>query len=132
MKAIKKITALSLAMVFLLSSLGFTINKMVCFKSGKTKISLTQLKDCCPKKESANPVVKAQCCDINNTSFHFNDFNSSSKKNIPTAGDCVLSINKYSFKLINYHNLSTELFFADLPPPLYGRQLLSFISILVI
>jgi len=105
---------------------------MVCFKSGKTKISLTQLKDCCPKKESANPVVKAQCCDINNTSFHLNDFNSSSKKNIPTAGDVVLAINKYAFIHTQYNHLTAVIVTADPPPPIYGRQLLSFISILTI
>lgn len=132
MKAIKKTIALFLAMVFILSSLGFTINKMVCLKSGKVKISLSHLKDCCPEKKSSLPVIKAQCCDINNTSFHLNDFNSSQKNNIPVADDCVLAINKFSFTNINCNNTTSKLVFADLPPPLYGRQLLSFISILII
>ncbi|MCE9538647.1 MAG: hypothetical protein K8R85_05450 [Bacteroidetes bacterium] len=132
MKVIKKTTTLLLAMVFILSSLGFTINKMVCLKSGKVKISLSNLKDCCPEEKSSLPVIKAQCCDINNTSFHLNDFNSSQKNNIPVADDCVLAINKYSFATQNYNTPSSKLVFTDLPPPLYGRQLLSFISILII
>ncbi|MES2286978.1 MAG: hypothetical protein V4547_14905 [Bacteroidota bacterium] len=132
MKAIKKTTALFLAMVFILSSLGFTINKMICFKSGKVKVSLSHLKDCCAEEKSALPIVKAQCCDINSTSFHLNDFNSSQKNNVPVADDCVLAINKYSFPCGNYNTPSSKLLFADLPPPLYGRQLLSFISILII
>ncbi len=132
MNTIKKTTALFLAMVFILSSLGFTINKMICLKSGKTKISLTQLKDCCPKKKSPESVIKTQCCHITNTSFHLTDFNSSHKNTIPVADDCVLAINKYSFPKKNYSNPSSKLFFADLPPPYYGRQLLSFISILTI
>jgi len=132
MKAIKKTTALFLAMVFILSSLGFTINKMVCLKSGKVKISLSPLKECCPGKKNSGPIVKTKCCDINNTSFHLNDFNSSQKSNISVADDYVLAINKFSFTNKNYNNTTSKLVFADLPPPLYGRQLLSFISILTI
>lgn len=132
MKAIKTTITLFLAIVFILSSLGFTINKMVCLKSGKVRISLSNLKDCCPEEKSSIPVIKAQCCDINNTSFHLNDFNSSQNNTIPVADDCVLAINKFSFTSRNYSNLTSELFFADLPPPFYGRQLLSFISILII
>ncbi len=132
MKAIKKTTALFLAVVFILSSLGFTINKMICFKSGKVKVSLSQLKDCCPEEKSSLPVIKAPCCNINSTSFHLNDFNSSQKNNIPVADDCVLAINKYACTNGNYNRPSSKFIFADLPPPLYGRQLLSFISILII
>ena len=132
MKAIKKTTALFLAMVFILSSLGFTINKMICLKSDKVKISLSELKDCCPQKKSSLPVIKAKCCDINNTSFHLNDFNSSQKNDVPVAESCVLAIDQSSFVNSNSINPTSKLIFADLPPPIYGRQLLSFISILII
>ena len=89
MKLVQKITSLFLAVVFVLSSLGFTINKMVCLKSGKTKVSLTHVKDCCPEKKSTVPVVKAQCCDIQNSSFKLTDFNPSQKQNVPASFELV-------------------------------------------
>lgn len=132
MKFIQKITTVFLAIVFLLSSLGFTANKMVCLKSGKIKMSLTPVKDCCHEKKSTSPHIKAQCCDLTNTSFHLNDFNSAQKNTIPAAADFILPINKYAITYENCNNHPSKLFFTDLPPPLYGRQLLSFISTLII
>lgn len=132
MNAIKKTTALFLAMVFILSSLGFTINKMVCLKSGKVKISLSHLKECCPGEKNSGTIIKTKCCDINNTSFHLTDFDASQKSKINVADGCVLAINKFSFTNKNYSTTTSKLEFADLPPPISGRELLSFISILKI
>jgi hypothetical protein len=130
MKLFQKITSLFLAVVFVLSSLGFTINKMVCLKSGKTKVSLTHVKDCCPEKKSTIPVVKAQCCDIQNSSFKLTDFNPSQKHNVPVSFELVSFITS-SISVPNH--VDSKLFvlhFADLPPPIHGRTLLNFISTL--
>lgn len=147
MKVIQKITSVFLAVLFLLSSLGFTVGKMVCLKSGKTKVSLSSVEDCCAKakKQNANccdeeqentssdfVVKKSDCCDISNTTLQLNDFNPSHKKEL-TAVEHTLFISESSF----YFNTSvTEnksiLSFADLPPPLHGRTLLNFISVLTI
>lgn len=132
MKILQKITALFLATVFVLSSLGFTINKMVCFKSGKTLLSLTHVKDCCPDKKSTIPVVKAQCCDIQNTSFKLTDYSVAQKHELPASQE-LISPSEYSFTFIPAAVQTVAvLSFADLPPPLSGRSLLQFISILLI
>ena len=130
MKLFQKITSLFLAVVFVLSSLGFTINKMVCLRSGKTKVSLTHLKDCCPEKKSTIPVVKAQCCDIQNSSFKLTDFNTSQKHEVPVSLELVSFLTS-SISVPNYVDSKLSVFlFADLPPPIHGRTLLNFISTL--
>jgi hypothetical protein len=132
MKAIYKITSVFLVIAFLLSSLGFTVNKMICLKSGKTKISFTPVKNCCPAKKSTIPVVKANCCDLHNTAFNLDDFSASQKVNTPFAITAVLPVCQDNFSAIKFSNNNSQLFFSDLPPPasLHGRQLLSFISTL--
>jgi hypothetical protein len=130
MKLVQKITSLFLAVIFVLSSLGFTINKMVCLKSGKSKVSLTHLKDCCPDKKSTIPVVKAQCCDIQNSSFKLTDFNPSQKHELPVSFELVSFLTN-SITVADYTNNKLAVFlYADLPPPIFGRTLLNFISTL--
>ncbi len=134
MKAIYKITAVFLVLALMLSSLGFTVNKMICLKTGKTKISFTHVKNCCPTKKLATPIIKANCCDLQNTTFSLHDFNTSQKVNTPFALATVLPVWHNNFIALNNCNKNSQLFFAHLPPPasLYGRQLLAFISILII
>ncbi len=121
-----------MVVVLLLSGLGFTINKMVCLKSGKTKISLTHVKSCCGKKGSEQSTIKSNCCDLTNTSFDLRDFNSSQKVNVPFADNFVFTT--WQNDLVPKTNIykTSNLIAADLPPPLHGRQLLCFISTLII
>ena len=131
MKLIQKISSVFLALTFLLSSLGVTINKMSCLKSGKTHISFIPFKDCCPEKNSSKTIIKSPCCDINNTSFKLNDFDPAQKSNIPVV-DKAIFLKQVSVKQTILNTTASKLSFADLTPPLHGRQLLSFISILII
>ncbi|MBL7884435.1 MAG: hypothetical protein JNL69_10235 [Bacteroidia bacterium] len=132
MKNFQKITSIFLASIFLLSSLGFTINKMVCLKSGKEKVSFVSLKDCCPEKKSSTPIVKSMCCDIQNSTFKLQDFNPSQKNELPHSQElAIFSSSNYSITTTIIAHTPT-LLFADLPPPLHGRSLLNFISILTI
>ena len=133
MNILKKITSVLLAMIFLVSSMGFTVNKMVCIKSGKTKISFSALKDCCREKKSGTPVLKNKCCDITNSSFNLESFERPEK--IKVANTFVLQPAFINNTTIDYSNSACAaeiISFADIPPPLYGRKLLSFISILII
>jgi hypothetical protein len=133
MKALQKITSVFLAAIFLVSGLGFTANKMVCLKSGKTKLSFVNFKDCCPKKKSSTPVIKSDCCDITNTFFHLGDFQSVHKHQFSDNRGfqyfAVIPNPGFNNNFVCHQN---PYFFADLPPPLSGRKLLSFISILII
>ncbi len=133
MKVIQKITSVFLALVFLLSSLGFTLNKMTCFKSGRVKVSLVAQKDCCPERESTIPLIKSKCCDLSNTYFNLSDVQHSQKVSIEKQLFVKASFLNYqvynSASIFSKHSVIP---FADLPPPLYGRTLLNFISVLII
>lgn len=133
MKTIQKIAALFLSVIFLLFSFGFTINKMVCLKSGKMKVSLSNIKDCCSmESKTAIPVVKAHCCDINSTAFHLNDYNPSQQYSMPVVVHYTLPLNQKEISFGYYWDKTLKLIAANLPPPIYGKQLLSFISVFVI
>lgn len=142
MKAIQKITAVFLALVFLFSSFGFTVSSMVCLKSGKGKVSLAYMEDCCAKKEnsaSENPVPvndfiikKASCCEINNYSIRLNDFQNAQK--LSPEQPVILHTLFNAAEALHVSQTSPALAYGytDLPPPLHGRTLLNFISILLI
>lgn len=133
MKAHNKITSILLAVVFLISSLGFTVNKMVCIKSGKTKFSLTALTDCCKGKKTEGAVIKKKCCLITNSTFNLGNYQNSKKINVENT--IVLensSTRTDKTNCIESTANSKVTAYADLPPPLHGRDLLSFISTLII
>ena len=151
MKTIQKITSVFLAAVFLFSSLGFTISSMVCLKSGKGKVSLAVIEDCCVKKVEAVVVKdvcceeevlslpkdvvsfeKGNCCDINTYTFNLIDFQNSQKLSLE-KGTIIQSFFITS-KTTTPNQIENKLAFqySDLPPLLYGRTLLNFISTLTI
>ncbi len=152
MKALQKITSVFLATVFLFSSLGFTISSMVCLKSGKGKVSLSVIEDCCAKTPTASVakkdccnhveelnvpkgmavIKKGECCDINNYTFNLNDFQSSQKQSIeqPIISQSLFHSSEIVSSTVSENKLAFQ--YSDLPPPLYGRTLLNFISTLTI
>jgi hypothetical protein len=133
MKTLQKIISIFLAFIFLVSSLGFTANKMVCLKSGKTKLSFVHVKNCCPEKKSTLPVFKSNCCDLTNTFFNLSDFQNRHQHHINKAGYFQSFFTISGSTSDKSCNSEKALFlFSGLPPPLSGRKLLSFISILII
>jgi len=145
MKLVRNITSVFLASIFLLSGFGFTIGKMVCLKSGKTIISLSALEDCCAQSKKKNccnenkegntsgfAFEKSDCCDISNTSIALKDFQSS-KINKAEAVELNLLSSKQTFSTKAVANTqANKLLFVDLPPLLYGKSLLTNISVLII
>lgn len=132
MKFFQKITALFLCLFMLAFSLGFTINKMVCLKSGKVKIALTPIKECCSKKSSSKTILKTHCCDLSSLSFQLNEYNPTQQQSIALAIDCVLPFNintySYSYLIVN----KQPLLYSDLPPPIVGKKRLAFLSTFII
>jgi hypothetical protein len=140
-KIFKKITAVFLASVFLLSSMSFTISSMVCLKSGKGKVSLSLIEDCCKKKNEEKCcdeindrssdktyIGKGDCCAISNLSIQLHDFNPSKK--IAVEQPVLENILFFSPVPFSSFSSSQKLPYqlADLPPPYHGRALLNFIS----
>lgn len=151
MKVVQKIIAVFLASVFLFSSLGFIVSSMVCLKSGKGKVSFAMIEDCCSKTKSSVAktaccdeendldlpkgfavIKQGECCDINNYTFNLNDFQNSQKLSLEQP--IVLNSFFYISEKVTSTSVENKLAFqySDLPPPLYGRTLLNFISILTI
>src|ERR1043166_7604151 len=129
MKILKKITSLSLAVVFLLSSMSFTVSSMVCIKSGKGKVSLSIQKDCCKKKPLPSKGVyftKGGCCDIKNLFIKLHDFNPSKKLTVDQP--LILNSFGYSENERTFSSQNYSLHHSDLPPPYHGRSILNFIS----
>lgn len=133
MKTVQKITSLFLVVILLVSSLGFTANKMICLKSGKTKLSVVNMKDCCPENKSSFPVIKSQCCNITNTFFDLNDFRSVQKSEMSQSAAVQIFYTDFSTDL-RFHSITADRIFScsDLPPPRSGKLFLSFISSYVI
>ncbi|MBA3972033.1 MAG: hypothetical protein H0X46_07795 [Bacteroidetes bacterium] len=149
MTIFKKITAVFLAAVFIFSSLGFTISSMVCLKSGKGTMSLFAMEDCCAKKipsstvsccddEDEEPVqsiiylIKGECCDISNYLITLNEYQASEKISVDQPV-VIQSLFVFSPIVTNTAEEQRNILHAsNLPPPLYGRTLLNFISTLTI
>ena len=142
MKAVQKITSVSLALVFLFSSLGITISSMVCLKTGKGQVTFSSMDDCCSKKDKkekpsriprSNAILeKASCCDVNTFTIKLNEFQ---KAEHSIAGEPVILQSLFTtaapFTASKAQHASAWQF-ADLPPPLSGRTLLTRISTLLI
>lgn len=132
MKLLKKITAFFLCLFILAFSLGFTINKMVCLKSGKVKIALTPIKECCSKKSSSKTTLKTHCCDLSSLSFQLNEYNPTQQQSIALSIDFVLpfNINTYTY---SHHIVNKQpLLYSDLPPPIVGKKRLALFSTFII
>lgn len=145
MKVVQKISALFLAVLILLFSFGFTINKMICLKSGITEVSLGNIKDCCEAEDptpstdvkdnccdlnsTAYSLKEVHCCDLSSTAFYLSDYSPSEQHSIPGAIDYMLPVSFLTTANKAVENKKLVLVYSDLPPPLYGKNLLSFISV---
>ena len=131
MKLFQKITALFLCLFMLAFSLGFTINKMVCLKSGKVKIALTPIKECCSKKNSSKTIIKTHCCDLSSFSFELNKYNPTQQQSVVFPTDFTLpfytNVHVTNFIVDEYPFLS-----SNLPPPIIGKKRLTLLSTFII
>lgn len=71
----KKYTLLFILLpAFLFSSMGFSINSMLCYKSGNKMVSLGAMKDCCPDDQSENHSIKKNCCSFSSIDVTLNAY----------------------------------------------------------
>ncbi len=104
MKALKAVISSILAMLVLISSMGFFVDHMVCGMSGEHKIAINQSVEHCSKDcdRSESESVKKSCCDYDSNYFK-DDLKSSSLDSdkkiqfsafhfIPLATVCTLSL----------------------------------------
>ncbi len=127
---------------------------MVCIKSGKGKVSFAMIEDCCSKNTERAAVItkpvccddekelqlsdrsatinKGECCDITNFTYKLNDFQNSQQLfiGLPTVLNSIFLSSDLSPVFSSENKLPFHA--SDLPPPPFGRNLLSIISILII
>ena len=65
MKTVFKNTAsIVLAVLFLFTSLGFSLKKMECLMSGKVAYGLNSVESCCPSPEPGQSSMTSRCCVV--------------------------------------------------------------------
>jgi hypothetical protein len=106
-KLLKAISSSILAMLVLLSSMGFYVDHMVCGMSGEHKVAINQSVDGCSNRcdRSEENAVKRTCCDYD--SYYFKD-------EVPaTSNDTKTKQIASAFAFIPLHEVFTELSCAE-------------------
>jgi hypothetical protein len=65
-KVFRYTASLSLSLLVLVASGGFTLSRMVCLQSGIQHVAFAAQDDCCKNEKNAKPQIKAQCCAVYN------------------------------------------------------------------
>lgn len=134
-KACSSIFHTLLAVIILVSGMSFTVKKMVCLSSGNVQVGLYSLDGCCGDDEDSceDTKVDSRCCDYSSQVLSLDKdvaFKTSSFNQLD-----LIALQFAPVRIFSIHPQEQDNFrcsFADLPPPLSGRQLLSFIGILII
>lgn len=131
-----------LAAVVLLSGTGFTVKKMICLSSGAVEVGLYSLDGCCAAEEQAEDDCTEQaaaeisdpgCCEFSSKSFFLAQDIVLKQNSVESIDFIALEPQSlYNFRLPVAAVKTEVLSYADLPPPLAGRDLLHFISVLTI
>jgi hypothetical protein len=126
-----------LAVTILVTGTAFTVKKMVCLVSGKVNIGLYDVKGCCGKEDerskSDEQEISSKCCTYSSESFHL-EHRGLVKEFLLKKADLISGdpVPVYSLYIPKVFFSRTVHSFADLPPPLSGRERLNLISILTI
>lgn len=121
-----------LAVFLLLSSIGISVNKMICLSGGKTTFSFLEKKSCYPldedNKSTGSDAIDVHCCDFvsNYVQVDLLSVGTPIKLNVSH----VLVISGFLDQLkVALTNFSTPLQINETPPLLHGVSLLKFINI---
>jgi hypothetical protein len=133
-KAYTSFLHLLLAVVVLVSGMSFTVKKMVCLSSGNVEVGLYTLEDCCSDEQDASfedVRIDSRCCDFSSQVFTLDKEAMLKGSSLKKADiDLVQFPRTNAFRLSAQVRQPPRFTFANLPPPLSGRQLLSFINML--
>ena len=134
---LKKIVAVILGVVILISSNGLVLASHSCFSKSETDVSLFSHKGCCSNKKknchslpSQENTYTKKCCELR-ISFHQVDISSFLEKVNSHQLNCIprnIAIHKFSIS----KSSTATLFLSKAPPKPGGRILLTNISLLQI
>lgn len=127
---IKKMFHLLMAILVLVASSGMTINRMECFKTGKIKTSVFDIKKCCPENNTTSNAIQSKCCDFS-VSYLKVDINTTLEKQ-KISEQFALSFFKYfviSYFSISDNAVNRNVIVSSIPPLLSGKSLLQAIRV---
>jgi hypothetical protein len=119
-----------MALLVLVATSGMTINRMECFKTGKVKASIFEIKNCCPEENSASNTIQSKCCDYT-LSYHKVETNTTLEKENFTAKFALTFLAHFTFSFfsISFYKVNESFFTTTLPPLLSGKSLLQAIQV---
>ena len=126
----KNIFYVFLAVFLLLSSVGISVNKMVCLSKGKASFSILEKKSCCPADEnkSNSDALSARCCDFVSGYIQIDLLSIAKPFKIKAAQLEILTI-QLNHLVYCFYNFSINPVSAEIPPLLHGISLLKVIHV---
>lgn len=127
---VKSIFHVFLAVFLLLSSVGISVNKMVCLSKGKATFSILEKKSCCPADEnkSSSSALNARCCDFVSEYVQIDLLSITKPLKIKAAQLELLTI-PLNQLVYFFYNFSVNPVSIGLPPLLHGISLLKVIHV---
>lgn len=127
---IKKLFHLLMALIVLVATSGMTINRMECFKTGKVKASIFDIKKCCPENNLTNNSIQSKCCDFSVSYLKIETNTTFEKENFtPKFELTFLAHFTISFFSLSPQKVNEKSFITSLPPLLSGKSLLQVIQV---
>lgn len=127
---IKKMFHLLMVFLVMVATSGMTINRMECFKTGKVKASIFDIKNCCPEDNSTSNTIQSKCCDFSVSYLKIETNTTLEKQKI--SEQFALSFFKHfviSYFSISANTVSRDVAVSLLPPLLSGKSLLQAICV---
>lgn len=127
---IKKLFHLLMALIVLVATSGMAINRMECFKTGKVKASIFEIKNCCPEANTASNTIQSKCCDFS-FSYHKVETNSTLEKENYSQQFAISFLAHLTISLFSLspQNVNETFFNSSLPPLFSGKSLLLAIQV---
>lgn len=119
-----------MVVLVLVASSGMTINRMDCFKTGKVKASIFDIKNCCPEDNSTFNTIQSKCCDFSISYLKIDTNTTLEKQKI--SEQFAISFFKHfviSYFSISANAISGDVVVSSLPPLLSGKSLLQAICV---
>ena len=107
MKVLKSISSLMLALLVLLSSMGFFVDHMVCGMSGEHKLAINRSIDSCSDTcdRTEEDAIQKTCCDYDSNYF---------KEDVPvTSSETSKKKVASSFAYLSFHEVFTHVNCAE-------------------
>ena len=126
---LKNITAFSMILILLVSTLQFNVYKMECIMSGNIQISFSEFNDCNknPLKKEQSSISK-QCCNFHELNFDF-DYNSNiSAKSFGIFNSPILVEQSYTVANKLVSTINNVNLYTNLPPP-SGYELIKLVQV---